>query len=82
VPFTVKANDDPPGTALAGSSGSLTNGTGFAVPVPERPTACVPLPALSVIVIAPVLGPVVVGVKVALMVQLPLGATELLQLLA
>jgi hypothetical protein len=35
-----------------------------------------------VIVIAPVLGPVVVGVKVALMVQLPLGATEPPQLLA
>lgn len=51
------------------------------VPVPERAMACGLLLALSVMVVAPVRGPVVVGVKVTLIVQLPAAATDAPQVL-
>ena len=44
-------------------------------PVPVRLTVCVAGLALSVMVTAPVLVPVAVGLKVTLMVQLALAAT-------
>lgn len=47
------------------------------VPVPVNVTTCGLPPALSVIVIAPLLVPVVVGVNVTLIVQLALIASEL-----
>jgi hypothetical protein len=54
-----------------------------AVPVPVRPTVCVlpftPL-LLSVSVKVPVRAPFVVGAKLTLMVQVPLGARLPLQL--
>ena len=50
----------------------LTTGT---VPVPVRLTVCVAGLALSVMVKAPLLEPLAVGVKVTLRVQLPLAAT-------
>jgi hypothetical protein len=47
-----------------------------ATPVPVRGTVCVPVPALSVSVSVPVRIPVTAGVKVALILQLPLGGSE------
>lgn len=47
-----------------------------ATPVPLRLMTCGLLLALSVIVIPPVLMPTAVGVKVTLIVQLPLEATD------
>jgi len=51
--------------------------TAGAVPVPERPTVCGLLGALSVRVTEAALLPVAVGVKVTLIVQLAPAATEL-----
>jgi len=45
-------------------------------PVPDSGTVCVPLPALSVSVSVPARIPATVGVKVTLILQLPLGASE------
>jgi hypothetical protein len=45
-----------------------------AIPVPERLTTCGLEGALSLIVIAPLIGPIVPGLKLTLMVQLALGA--------
>lgn len=55
--------------------------TAGARPVPVRPTVCGLLEALSIIVTVPLRVPVVVGVKVAEMVQLALAASEAGQLL-
>ncbi len=84
VPFTVSVNEPLPGAALVGTSGWLIRGTGFAalVPVPVRLTVWGLSLALSMMVSVPVRVPVAVGVKVTLMVQFPLGATELPQLFA
>ena len=49
--------------------------------MPERLIRCGLLPALSVIVIVPARLPVVVGVKVTLMVQLPPISMLVLQVL-
>jgi hypothetical protein len=90
VPLTVRVNPDPPGAVLMGTRGWLMKGTGFAdppplvMPVPVRLTVCV-LPAipllLSVMVSVPVRVPVAVGEKVTLIVQEPLAAILLPQLL-
>ena len=80
VPFTVKVNDEPPGTALAGSSGWLTNGTGLVAAVPDRLTVCVPLPALSVMVSVPLRVPVAVGLNVTAIPQFAPAAIKLPQL--
>jgi hypothetical protein len=47
-----------------------------AMPIPLRLITCGLLLALAVIVIPPVLVPTAVGVKVILIVQLPLGAMD------
>jgi hypothetical protein len=72
VPLTVRVNPGPPGATLVGASGWLMNGTGFAavVPVPAKLTVCGLPGALSVIVMAPLLLPSAVGVKVTEMAQL------------
>jgi hypothetical protein len=49
-------------------------------PIPVRFTACEPLPSLSVILTVPERAPVVVGLKVAVMVQLLPAARVLPQL--
>src|SRR5438132_33702 len=59
---------------------SLTPGP-VAVPLPVRLTVWGLLPALSVMVRAPVRVPVTVGVKLTLMVQLPPAATDVPQVL-
>src|SRR5579863_7799572 len=60
----------------------LTTGAGGGVPVPVRETACGLPAALSVTVTEAAREPVAVGVKVTLIVQVPLlAATELPQVL-
>jgi hypothetical protein len=82
VPVTVRVNAAPPAVALEGES-ALSVGTGL-TPVPVRLTVCV-LPAtpllLSVMVRVPESWPVAVGERVTLIVQEPLAARLLPQLL-
>jgi len=52
-----------------------------ATPAPLNATVCVPVPALSEMVRVPVRVPTAVGVKVALMVQLPAATTVVPQVL-
>ena len=59
----------------------MITGTGWAVPFPVKLTICGLPAAVSVIVMDPGLVPVAVGVKVTLMAQFAVGATEGIQLL-
>src|SRR6516164_5104467 len=75
-PFTVRLNPAPPGVLASGTNGWLMTGTGFTVPVPVRVTVWGLPGALSVIDKVAVRGPIWVGVKVTLMVQLARGTTD------